>query len=47
MYMHLGNFKESKVIRGIVSARTTVSVERGLSLIYIPYVRLRITTFLY
>lgn len=45
MYMNLGNFKQSKVIGGFVSARNTVSVKRDLSLIYILYVRLRKISF--
>lgn len=45
MYMNLGNFKQSKVIGGFISARNTVSVKRDLSLIYILYVRLRKISF--
>lgn len=30
MYVHWGNFKKSKVIRGFISARNTASLRRGL-----------------
>lgn len=30
MYVHLGNFKKSKVIRGFISAGNTVPLKRGL-----------------